>query len=282
MGVMQANRQRFLDRVQDLPMGAFLVFGIKQAWAALFGGLLLGAIILTKFVELPWVSRYDWLFILAIIIQLGMLAFRLERPREVLTILVFHLVGLAMEVYKTSNLIGSWQYPETSFFHVAGVPLFSGFMYAAVGSYIARAWRVLELELSNYPRHLYTALLAIAIYVNFFSHHFAPDLRWLLFAITALLYGRTIVRFRLNRLLHHMPLLIGFVLIASFIWLAENIGTITRTWLYPSQVDHWHIVSVQKLGSWFLLMIISFIMIDLLHYLYAQHDTHGSALSQKK
>lgn len=279
---MQTKRQRFLDRIQALPLGSFLVFGIKQAWAALFGGLLLGAIILTKLVELPWLGRYDWLFIIAIIIQIGMLAFRLEQPREVLTILVFHLVGLAMEVYKTSNLIGSWQYPETAFFHVAGVPLFSGFMYAAVGSYIARAWRVLELEFSGYPRRLYTLLLAVAIYVNFFSHHFAPDLRWLLFAVTALLYGRTIVAYRLNSHIHRMPILLGFVLIASFIWLAENIGTITKTWLYPSQVDHWHLVSAQKLVSWFLLMIISFIMVDLLHYAYARRGNRTLRPLQRK
>lgn len=267
---MQTSRQRFLNKVQALPLGTVLIFGIKQAWAALFGGLLLSAIILTKFIELPWLKRYDWLFVIAIAVQIGMLAFRLERPREVLTILIFHLVGLAMEVYKTSSLIGSWQYPDAAFFHVAGVPLFSGFMYAAVGSYIARAWRVLALDFSHYPRRLYTLLLALAIYVNFFSHHFAPDIRWLLFALTALLYGRTIVSFRLNQRPHRMPLIIGFMLIALFIWLAENIGTITKTWLYPSQVEYWHIVSLQKLGSWFLLMIISFIMVDLLHYIHEQ------------
>lgn len=279
---MPMKPQHIFDRVYALPMGALLVFGIKQAWAALFGGLLLIALIITKYVALPWLSRYDWLFLIAIAIQLGMLAFRLERPREVVTILVFHLVGLAMEVFKTSTLIDSWQYPDYALFHLAGVPLFSGFMYAAVGSYIARAWRVLELELSNYPRRVYTMLLGAAIYVNFFSRHFAPDLRWLLFVIIGLLYGRTVVTYRLNRRLHHMPLLIGFVLIASFIWLAENIGTITRTWLYPSQLEHWHLVSVQKLESWFLLMIISFIMIDLLYHFYRRHDSRGAALSLKK
>ena len=269
---MQSKRQRILDTIYGWPMGAVLVFGIKQAWAALFGGLLLLAIVVTKLVELPWLSRYDWLFVIAIIIQIGMLAFRLERPREVITILVFHLVGLGMEIFKTSAMIGSWQYPGYAFFHVAGVPLFSGFMYAAVGSYIARAWRVLELELHDYPKRVYTVLLGAAIYINFFSHHFVPDLRWLLFIGVAYLYARTTVTYRLNKHLHQMPLLLGFVLIAFFIWLAENVATFTQTWLYPSQVDHWHIVSVQKLGSWLLLMIISFIMIDVLHTIYARHN----------
>lgn len=269
-----------LDVVYTWPMGALLVFGIKQAWAALFGGLLLCAIVITKFVDLPWLSRYDWLFLIAIIIQAGMLIFRLERPREVLTVLLFHLVGLLMEIFKTSSLIDSWQYPGYAFFHVAGVPLFSGFMYAAVGSYIARAWRVLELEFTDYPRRLYTLLLAAAIYVNFFSHHFIADFRWLLIGLVAILYARTKVTYHLSRRTHQMPLLLGFALIALFIWVAENIGTITKTWLYPSQIEHWHLVSPQKFGSWLLLMIISFIMIDILHYIYdsyARSRPHDSA-----
>lgn len=270
---MKSNRQHMLDQVYSWPGGPLLVFGIKQAWAALFGGLLLLALIITSYVDLPWLTRYDWLFVIAIAIQACMLTFKLERPREVLTILIFHLVGLGMEVFKTSPGIASWQYPGDAFFHVAGVPLFSGFMYAAVGSYIARAWRVLELEFTNYPRRLYTLLLAVAVYINFFSHHFTLDIRWLLFAVTALLYARTMVTYRLNKRLHTMPILIGFVLIAFFIWLAENIGTLTKTWLYPSQVEHWHLVSIHKLGAWLLLMIISFIMIDLLHYLYSCHPS---------
>ena len=64
-----------------------------------------------------------------------------------------------------------------------------------------------------------------------------------------------------------MPLLVGLLLISLFIWLAENIATFTRTWLYPDQMQAWHLVSIQKIGSWFLLMTISFILIDLLHYL---------------
>jgi uncharacterized membrane protein YoaT (DUF817 family) len=63
-----------------------------------------------------------------------------------------------------------------------------------------------------------------------------------------------------------MPLLLAFVLIAFFIWSAENIATYVHVWLYPSQLFEWHIVSIEKLGSWLLLMIISFIMVDFLHY----------------
>lgn len=264
---MQTSKQHALDQIESWPLGRFWVFVVKQAWAAIFGGLLLSAILFTHFVELPWLARADWLFLFAIFTQLLLLATRLEQPHEVLTILVFHLVGLGMEVFKTSHLIGSWSYQGDAFFHVGSVPLYSGFMYAAVGSYIARAWRVLDLEFIRYPKRLYTILFAVAVYVNFFSHHFAPDIRVVLFVASLLIYGRTWVTYRLATTTHKMPLLIGFTLIAFFIWIAENIATLTHTWLYPDQVAVWQPVSVQKIGSWFLLMIISFILIDLLHRL---------------
>ena len=58
-----------------------------------------------------------------------------------------------------------------------------------------------------------------------------------------------------------MPLLLGLLLVALFIWFAENIGTFTRTWLYPHQMRGWSLVSLGKLGSWFLLLIISYALV---------------------
>jgi uncharacterized membrane protein YoaT (DUF817 family) len=43
---------------------------------------------------------------------------------------------------------------------------------------------------------------------------------------------------------------------------AENIGTVTGTWAYPSQKS-WHIVSFGKLGSWYLLFYVSFVLVTL-------------------
>ena len=108
-------------------------------------------------------------------------------------------------------------------------------------------------------------LLAVAIYVNFFAHHFTVDIRYGLFAATALLYLRTTVHYRVFRFRHRMPLLLGFLLVALFIWFAENIGTWSRAWLYPGQGDSWTPVSIQKLGAWYLLMIISFVLVTLVH-----------------
>lgn len=261
-----AWQQRALRVIRRLPGGWLIAFTVRQAWAALFGALMLLGIVVTSYVALPGLTRYDWLFVWAVAIQVFMLATKLERPREVLTIILFHFIGLMMELFKTSAIIGSWHYPGDAYFRIATVPLFSGFMYAAVGSYIARAWRVLHLNLQSYPKRLYTYLLAAAIYINFFSHHYMYDLRWVLLALVIVLYGRTNVTYAINCTRHRMPLVAGFGLITCFIWLAENIGTYTKSWLYPDQVAAWHIVSPHKLVSWLLLMVISFIMIDALHY----------------
>lgn len=266
-------RQALLARLRRLPLASFWIFGLKQAWCAVFGGLMLGAVILTKYIELPGLARYDWLFVIALSIQALLLLTKLEKPHEVLTIICFHLVGLGMEIFKTSGSIGSWSYPGDAFFHVANVPLFSGFMYAAVGSYIARAWRVFHLQIKPYPPRWATIVLAVAIYANFFTHHYIYDFRLFLFAGLIALYYKTVVYFANNRTTRRMPLLLGLTLISFFIWVGENIGTVTSAWIYPSQARHWHVVSLQKMGSWLLLMAISFIMIELMHHIRLRKST---------
>jgi uncharacterized membrane protein YoaT (DUF817 family) len=59
-----------------------------------------------------------------------------------------------------------------------------------------------------------------------------------------------------------MPLTLAAFLSSVFLWLAENIGTVTGTWVYPSQ-KVWHIVSFSKLGSWYLLLYVSFVLVTL-------------------
>lgn len=60
-----------------------------------------------------------------------------------------------------------------------------------------------------------------------------------------------------------MPLLVGFALVALFIWLAENIATFANAWNYPGQEHGWQMVSFAKYGSWYLLMLISFVLVAL-------------------
>ena len=127
---------------------------------------------------------------------------------------------------------------------------------------MARVMRGFDMRFTNYPRFAWTALLAMAIYANFFAHHYLTDLRWLLFAWTVLLFGRVRIYFRVDRELRWMPLLVAALLTAFFLWVAENVGTATGTWLYPGR-QGWHLVSLQKLGSWYLLLIVSFVLVTI-------------------
>ncbi len=203
--------------------------------------------------------RYDFLTLAALGIQVAMLVFRLETWDEAKVILAFHVVGTVMEIFKTA--VGSWVYPEEAFLRIGGVPLFSGFMYAAVGSYIARVWRIFDLRYTHYPSRWLIWLTAIAIYVNFFAHHYLPDMRYFLFGAIIVLFWRTRVYFTPWKELRWMPLLVGWLLVALFIWFAENIATFANAWAYPDQEDGWQMVSLAKLGSWYLLMYISFVLV---------------------
>lgn len=241
----------------------FLWFGLKQGWACLFGALML-ALIVGTFLFWPDqspVSRYDFLVIGAVLIQVAMLVFRLESREEAAVIFLFHIAGTIMELFKTAH--GSWIYPEESVLRIGAVPLFSGFMYAAVGSYIARVQRIFHIRVRRYPPLWATWALAAAIYVNFFAHHWLPDVRIGLFAATAALFGPGVFYFTTDRKRRAMPLLLGYFLVALFIWFAENLGTFGRAWVYPGQEAGWEMVSLAKLGSWFLLMIISVVLVSL-------------------
>ena len=244
----------------------FLVFGIKQAYACLFGGWLLLVIAGSAFwYPFHGLYRYDFMFFCAVGFQLLLIATRLERPREIVVILLFHLLATAMELFKTSPGIGSWSYPGPALIRLAGVPLFAGFMYSAVGSYLARVWRVFEFRFSHYPPRTWTVALAAAIYANFFTHHYLPDLRWCLLVAALILYGRCWIHFKVTDRYLRMPLMLGFFLVALFIWFAENVSTFYSVWVYPNQRHGWEPVSLSKLSSWWLLMMISFVLVSLVH-----------------
>ncbi len=250
-------------RVPLPPVAAELVmFVLKQGWACLFGGLLLAAIIFTKLIWNPgWpIARYDALFIFAILSQAAFLWFKLESWEEARIIGLFHLTGTAMEVFKVSA--GSWAYPEPGLIKLLGVPLFSGFMYASVGSYMARVIRIFDMRFAPYPPLWMTFGFAGAIYVNFFAHHFGPDIRLMLFGISIALFARTRIWFRISTRDWWMPLPVAAGLSSLALWVAENVGTATGTWLYSGQTPD-HMVSFAKLGSWYLLLYVAFVTVTL-------------------
>ncbi|MBN9176000.1 MAG: DUF817 domain-containing protein [Microbacterium sp.] len=241
------------------------VFLLKQAWACVFGAALLVVIVAAR---LWWpddapLARNDALTIAAVLIQLAMLVFRLETGRELWVIVLFHLTGTGMELFKTEA--GSWSYAAEGVLRIGGVPLFSGFMYAAVGSYMVRVYRLFDLTFARYPRRWMTAIVAAAIYVNFFTHHVVWDARWVLLALVVALWLPTVMHARAWRRTLKLPLLLVYAGVAVFIYLAENIATWAGAWLYPDQLDGWHPVSATKLVSWFLLMIVSVVLVTFVY-----------------
>jgi Uncharacterized integral membrane protein len=244
-------------------------FTAKEARACLFAGLFFAAIFLVPRTGVFGVPRYDVLLVVALAIQAWMVATKLETLDELKAISLFHVVGFALEVYKTSPGIGSWSYPDFAYTKLFGVPLFSGFMYAAVGSYIIQAWRLLDVRIRHHPPYWLATLVAVAIYANFFTHHWIGDYRWYIAACALGVYARTTVVFRPLDRDRRMPMLLAFVLIGFFVWLAENFGTFYGIWRYPDQLGAWSTVHVGKWSSWSLLVVMTFTIVAHLKHIKA-------------
>ncbi len=237
------------------------IFGLKQARACVFAGSFFILLFLSNYLPLGPLSRYDFLFIASVAIQLVLYWTKIETKDEIKTIALFHVLGLCLEIFKTHPSVGSWSYPEEGFFKIGTVPLYSGFMYAAVGSYISQSWRIMKLNLAGPVPYLASTIIGIAIYLNFFANHFVYDIRWWLALAVFLIYRKTWVEFTVTDKTRRMPLVLSFLLIAFFIWIAENISTYLGAWKYPNQLTTWNMVSLHKISSWFLLVIISFILV---------------------
>jgi uncharacterized membrane protein YoaT (DUF817 family) len=248
------------------------MFLLKQAWASLFGLMFIIALILTSIIwqdDYP-LHRYDALFLFAVTTQIIFLALKLESLREAKVILLFHIVGTIMEVFKVK--MGSWAYPEPGLIKIADVPRCSGVMYACVGSYMARVIRIFDMKFAPYPPFWVTILLGAAIYLNFFTHHYTYDIRNILFVATIIIFWRTRIWFYIGKAPRWMPLPVAAFFSAFFLWIAENVGTMTGTWLYSGQ-SSFELVRLSKFGSWYLLLYISFLLVTIVYHniLYRNH-----------
>ncbi|MEU3283618.1 DUF817 domain-containing protein [Streptomyces longwoodensis] len=218
--------------------------------------LLTGVAASTLLPRLP-VARYDLLVVYGVLLTALFWRRGWETGRDVVVIAACHVIGLAFEMVKVS--LGSWSYPEPAVLKFAGVPLYGGFLYAAVGSYVCRAWHLFDLELVRYrPRA--TAVVAAAVYANFFTHHWLPDVRLPLAALLLVVTAGTWVRFTVRGVRRRMPLALSFVLIGFFLWVAENLATYVGAWRYPYQLHGWEPVGVDKFGAWSLLISITFVL----------------------
>ena len=242
----------------------FFLFGLKQARACAFAGSFMAVMLISHHVRIPGLARYDFLCLTAVAIQAVLLITRIEEPGEALVLSLFHAIGLGLELFKTS--VGSWNYPDPGVLKIGVVPVFSGFTYAAVASYTCQAWRILRLEVRRYPDWRLTVPLAIAIYGNFFTNQYLPNARWVLIALVFVVFGRTMVDFTVWQKRRTMPLVSSFFLIGFFVWVAENYSTYLGAWVYPHQREGWRAVSPNILASWFLLVIVCFILVADLRY----------------
>lgn len=234
-------------------------FTVQEALSCIFPVSIFFLLAISKVIHIPFLYRYDFIFIACIFVQVMLVRFKLETMDEVKMSLIFHVIGLLLELYKTH--IGSWSYPEYAIFKIEGVPLYSGFMYSSIASYVCHAWRRFDLEFINWPSNYLTYPLSFLIYGNFYTNHYIKDFRWYITALMFIIFSKSIVKFKVNKRYFKMPVSISFLLIGFFIWVAENISTYLGAWKYPNQMNKWHLVHLSKISSWFLLVIISVILV---------------------
>lgn len=82
-------------------------------------------------------------------------------------------------------------------------------------------------------------------------------------------------------LLDALPIAAG--LSSFFLWLAENIRTHTQTWVY-SRCGESLVVSFQKMGSWYMLLYLSFATVAVVnrpHLFKEPHSPHRQAVGRK-
>jgi uncharacterized membrane protein YoaT (DUF817 family) len=262
--------QAWIPRHLRVGIERLAFFTVQEALSCIFPVLIFLTLAVTKVVAIPGLHRYDVILLVCLLIQAGMYLTGLETRDELKVIGVFHLLGITLELFKVHH--GSWSYPEEAWTKVGGVPLYSGFMYASVASYLCQAWRRLDVRLHHWPREIAIVPLAIAVYGNFFTHHWLPDMRWWLTAAIFVVFLRTRVSFYVPGTRLWMPLPLAFFLIGLFVWFAENIATFFNAWQYPNQADGWRMVHIQKLSSWFLLVIISFIAVAALKHVKEERE----------
>ena len=93
--------------------------------------------------------------------------------------------------------------------------------------------------------------------LQFFTHHFLYDFRWVLTVLLFIVFFRTFVEFSLRGVTYKIPLVLSFFLIGFFIWIAENIATFFGAWQYPNQREAWNLVHLSKISSWFYSLLLA-------------------------
>ena len=152
-------------------------FVYQEAASCFFAVFILAMLMVTRYFPVPGIPRYDVMLVLCLAMQVAMVwIIKIETVDELKVICLFHILGTTMEIFKIK--MGSWSYPGDAYSKVFGVPLYGGFMYASVASYMCQAWRRFNLQIQNWPNRYITRTIGILIYINFFTNHFMPDVRY--------------------------------------------------------------------------------------------------------
>ena len=228
-------------------------------YCAAFPLFVLGSLALTSVLSFGSIPRYDAVLFLCLSFQIGMLVLRMETPREFATIFLFHAMGTALEMFKVNH--GGWYYPEPSWFKVMGVPLYSGFMYASVGSFILACWKRFDVHVNAFPPMVAVVPLVVATYANFFTNYWIWDMKpaLLLLAIALFFHTRIIGNVGASTVPIRLPFI--FLSLGPVVWCAENVGTWLGSWEYPRQAGGWVAVPPDKLLSWTVLVMVSFLVV---------------------
>jgi uncharacterized membrane protein YoaT (DUF817 family) len=236
-------------------------FALKQAQSCAFAFGLVAAMAFAKAFPITGLARYDFLFLVCVAIQALMVLFKWESWRELWIIAIFHVVGVVLEWFKVAS--GSWSYPEEAWLKISGVPLYGGFMYAAVASYMSQAWRRLELDFTCWPRPGLIAAVVAVVYIQFFLPVQTLGLKIVTLVAVLLVFARTRVAFTSARERLWMPVPLAFLLIGVFIYICENLATYFGAWTYPYQADAWQPVHLSKVISWALMVIVG---LSIIHF----------------
>ena len=195
------------------------------------------------------------------------------------TIAAMLIVGIRQKInFKSATLIVALMTVVSAIvgllFYINGLDLVGKNFFTAnlsglmlVASFMCQAWRRFDLKIEHAPHRIVSIGLAAAIYLNFFTHHFIYDFRYLLAGLVFLAFYRTKVYFTPYQKRYSMPVPLSFFLIGFFIWLAENMATFLGAWKYAYQHRDWSMVDTQKIGSWILMSIVSYLIVMELKFL---------------
>ena len=189
-----------------------LHFTYEQALSCLFPVVIFLTLALSKLITIPGLYRYDFILIVCLLMQWFMYKTRLETKDELKVITVFHLIGLLLEIYKVH--FGSWSYPEEA--------------YSKVLEFHFTAVLCMRVSQVTYAKHgeecIYKCIIGQKLFCNtsrsndllqFFTHHFIYDFRWVLTLLLFIVFFRTFVEFSLRGVTYKMPLVLSFSLSGS-------------------------------------------------------------------